>query len=381
MPQGARVRVGLIFGGRSGEHEISIRSAASVAAAIDRDRFEVTMIGIDLEGRWRLYSDESFRLITEGSEAPALTEVVPVAAAGRGSLLDLRQPQHRLPPIDVVFPILHGPYGEDGTIQGLLELADLPYVGAGVLGSAVGMDKDVQKRLLRDSGLPVVEFEAVTARQGATDPQEVAQRALALDLPVFVKPANLGSSIGISKVADGAALGAAIEEALAYDTKIVIEEGLDAREIECSVLGNEDPRASLPGEIEPGAEFYDFDAKYDADSRARLIIPAPLSPSLVDQVRELAIAAFAATECAGMARVDFLLERSSDELYVNELNTIPGFTSISMYAKLWEATGIPYRELITRLIELALERHAARERIGRARRAGGRPVSTSQRDR
>ncbi len=367
MAGGGKIRVALIFGGRSGEHDISIRSAQSIVEAIDRTRFELTLIGIDLQGRWHLYSDESFRLLAQGSGAQASTEVVPVARSEGRNLVDLERPQNPLPPLDVVFPILHGPFGEDGTIQGLLELADLPYVGSGVLGSAIGLDKDVQKRLLRDSGIPIVPFESATMHQWVASPETVQRRALALGLPLFVKPANLGSSIGISKVSVAGDLHAAIEAAFAYDAKIVVEPGIDAREIECSVLGNDEPQASLPGEIDPGAEFYDYEAKYDPDSRARLIIPAPLTKDLVEEVRRLAIRAFQAIECAGMARVDFLLERGTDTLYVNELNTVPGFTSISMYAKLWEASGLSYRDLIAKLISLALERHAGRARIGRAR--------------
>ena len=368
MARGGKIRVGLIFGGRSGEHEISIRSARSVVDAIDRSRFELTLIGIDVSGSWHLYSDDGFRLLAQGGAAAAVTEVVPISGSDGRNLVNVSRPESPVPPLDVVFPILHGPYGEDGTIQGLLELADLPYVGSGVLGSAIGMDKDVQKRLLRDSGIPIVPFVAATASRWAAEPEEIEQCALALGLPLFVKPANLGSSIGISKVTAAGRLRGAIEGAFAYDTKVIIERGIDAREIECSVLGNDDPRASVPGEIEPGAEFYNYEAKYDADSHARLIIPAPLTPVLVARVRDLAVRTFQTIECAGMARVDFLLDRRTSDLYVNELNTIPGFTSISMYAKLWEASGVPYRELITRLIDLALERHEARARIGSARR-------------
>jgi D-alanine-D-alanine ligase len=271
-----------------------------------------------------------------------------------------------LPDLDVVFPLLHGPYGEDGTIQGLLDMLDVAYVGVGVLGAAVCMDKDVCKRLLRDAGIPVVPFEVVTARRWASEPAAVRAAAARLGSPLFVKPASLGSSLGVERVATPAELDAAIARALALDRKILIERGIDGREIECAVLGNDDPQVSVPGEIVPGEAFYSFADKYAADSQARLLIPAPLADEVRDTVRHLARRAFVALECSGMARVDFFLERATEQLYVNELNTIPGFTSISMYPKLWEASGLSGRALVTRLIELGLERHAARRpQVGR----------------
>jgi D-alanine-D-alanine ligase len=255
---------------------------------------------------------------------------------------------------------LHGTFGEDGTIQGLLDFIGLPYVGAGVIGSAIGMDKDVQKRLLRAAGVPVVDFDVVTRREWDEDRAGARARVARLGGPLFVKPANLGSSVGISRARGEGELDAAMNEAFRYDRKVVVEREVRAREIECSVLGNEDPQASLPGEIVAGEEFYSYEAKYSSKSTARLLIPAPLSERLVEELRSLAVRAYRTIECVGMARVDFFLERDSERLYVNELNTIPGFTSISMYPKLWEASGVSFTQLVTRLIELAIERHAAR---------------------
>ncbi len=263
--------------------------------------------------------------------------------------------------IDVVFPALHGTYGEDGTIQGLLDMANLPYVGAGVLGSSVGMDKDVMKRLLQHAGLPIVDFLVVLDHQWQARKQAIRKDIESqLGYPCFVKPANLGSSVGISKVKNAAALDAAMDLAAQYDRKIIIEKGLEVREIECSVLGNDDPLASLPGEIVPSHEFYDYEAKY-LDESSRLLIPAPLEESQTNAIQELAIRTFLVTECSGLARVDFFLEKKTNLIYVNEINTLPGFTSISMYPKLWQATGLGYVELIDRLIQLAIERHQARQ--------------------
>jgi D-alanine-D-alanine ligase len=357
-----KVRVGLLFGGRSPEHPISIRSARSLVAALDRDRFIPVLIGIDPTGRWHLVGEDVFRQLETRSDERGTNEIIPtslrkMATSGRHNETD------GTPSVDVIFPILHGAYGEDGTVQGLLEMLDLPYVGAGVLGSAVGMDKDIQKRLLREAGIAVVPFLTVTERWWHEAPQDVADRAAALGYPLFAKPANLGSSVGVHKVNTGADLHAAITDALSYDPKILIERGINAREIECSVLGNDDPQASVPGEIVAGADFYSYDAKYSNSSTSELRIPAPLPPELSAAVRALAVRTFQVLECSGMARVDFFLDRDSNVLYVNELNSIPGFTSISMYPKLWEATGLSYRDLVTRLIELAFERHATRERL------------------
>jgi len=359
----AKPRVGVIFGGRSGEHPISIRSSRYVVDSLDRTRFDLVLVGIDRRGGWHLCSEAQYRAIAQEVTGAGTTPVVPVPRQGRCGLLDPGKPGPLLADLDVVFPILHGPYGEDGTIQGLLEMLDVPYVGVGVLGAAVCMDKDVCKRLLRDEGVPIVPFEVVTARRWAREPAAVRAAAVRLGSPLFVKPASLGSSLGVSKVASPAELDGAIERALAVDSKILIERGIDGREIEVAVLGNDEPQASLPGEIVPGEAFYSFDDKYAADSHARLLIPAPLPDALREAVRDTAVRAFRALACTGMARVDFFLERGTERLYVNELNTIPGFTSISMYPKLWEASGVPGRALVTRLIDLALERHAARARL------------------
>jgi D-alanine-D-alanine ligase len=368
MAAGRRLRVGVIFGGRSGEHEISIRSARFIVESLAQAEFDLTLIGIDRTGGWHLLRAETFAAI--GHEVPASgAGIIPSPRPGACRLVDLDDPYGPEHTLDVVFPVLHGPYGEDGTIQGLLDMIDVPYVGAGVLGSAVGMDKDVQKRLLRDAGLPIVPFEVVNDRQWKRDAELVRAAAARLGMPLFVKPANLGSSVGITKVAEAAGLDGAIAHALRYDGKILIERGVDAREIECAVLGgNEEPEASVPGEIVPGAEFYSYDAKYDDGSRAQLLIPAPLSREETETVRELSLRAFRVLDCSAMARVDFLLDRTTGKLYLNELNTIPGFTSISMYPKLWEASAVGARELVARLLRLALEHHR-----NRARRSQPRP--------
>jgi D-alanine-D-alanine ligase len=356
-------RVGVIFGGRSGEHPISIRSSRYVVDSLDRSRFEAVLVGIDRSGGWHLCSEAEYRAIDQEVSEAAGVSVVPVSRRGRCGLVDPRHPAQGLPDIDIVFPILHGPYGEDGTIQGLLDMLGVPYVGVGVLGAAVCMDKDVCKRLLRDAGVPVVPFEVVTARRWQREPSTVRAAAARLGSPLFVKPASLGSSLGVSKATTPAALDAAIEGALALDAKVLIERGIDGREIEVAVLGNDEPRASLPGEIVPGEAFYSFDDKYAAGSHARLLIPAPLPDSLRDTIRDLAVRAFIALACSGMARVDFFLEKATERIYINELNTIPGFTPISMYPKLWEASGLGARALVSELLELALDRHAARRRV------------------
>jgi D-alanine-D-alanine ligase len=386
-----KIRVGILFGGRSGEHEVSLLSAASVFNAIDKDNYEVVPIGITKEGRW-VTSTDAERLLhgkfedhkhlragdpeaTAGAAVLARGEsvVVPPEPQRHGSITPFetdassqaptRRAADRAIDVDVIFPVLHGTFGEDGTIQGLLELADMPYVGAGVLGSAAGMDKDVMKRLFRDAGLPIVKH--VTVLRSAWREQPKNARKLiegALKYPVFVKPANLGSSVGISKVHDSSELAAAMDEAAQFDRKLVIEQGVGgskakAREIECSVLGNDNPMASVPGEIVPIKEFYDYDAKYLVEG-SRPIIPAKLPKGKQKEVQRLAIAAFQAVDCAGLARVDFLMDPRSGKMYVNEINTMPGFTSISMYPKLWAASGLTYSELIDRLIVFGLERHA-----------------------
>jgi len=320
-----KLRVAVLYGGRSGEHEVSLRSAESIIGGLDADRYEVLRFFIGKDGKWDPHP------------------IVPEPGANPG--------------IDVVFPALHGTFGEDGTLQGLLDLADLPYVGAGVLGSSVGMDKDVMKRLCRERGLPVVDYVAV--RRHYANPQLIAET---LGFPVFVKPANLGSSVGISKANNEEELRGALAVAGQYDRKIVVERAITGRELECAVIGNELPEASLPCEILPSREFYDYEDKYLCD-QAQFRLPAELTPTQTEQVRSLAVACFQATECEGMARVDFFLERETGRLYVNEINTIPGFTSISMFPRMWEASGLPYPRLLDRLIELALERHAARKSI------------------
>jgi len=357
-----KLRLGLIYGGRSAEHAISIRSARSVFAALDRGRYDIALVALDRRGHWFLSDERALVGCGENAGGKSEDEVVPVPGAAPATcrFLPIAAPAAASVEVDVVFPVLHGPFGEDGTIQGLFEMLGVPYVGAGVLGSAIGMDKDVQKRLLRDAGIPIVPFEVVREGEWRAAPAEVRRRVSSLGATVFVKPANLGSSVGISRATNDAELSAAIEEALRYDRKILVERAIDAREIECAVLGNDDPQASLPGEIAPGEAFYSYDDKYGADSKARLMIPAALSDESITAVRTLAVQAFRVLELRGMARVDFFLERGSDRLYLNEPNTIPGFTSISMYPKMWEATGLSYPELANRLVQLALEATAKR---------------------
>ena len=354
-------RVAVLFGGRSAEHEISCISARSVIDALDPGRNEVVAIGITKEGRWHLLPGPP-ALPAEAGRMPEVTEDVgrTVELVTEGAASELVTVDGVREPIDVVFPVLHGPMGEDGAVQGMFELAGVPYVGAGVLGSAIGMDKAVQKVLFASAGLPVLPWEVVREPDWEEDPEGVAARAEALGYPVFVKPATLGSSVGISKAADHPGLEEALAEAFRYARKAVLERGLTgAREIECAVLGNDDPVASVCGEIVPrGHEFYDYTAKYlDADG-AELRIPARLDAEVAVRVQRMAVAAFQAVECWGMARVDFFLDPDG-ALWVNEINTIPGFTSISMYPKLWEASGLGYAALIERLLDLAVERRAA----------------------
>lgn len=355
-----KIRVGIVFGGQSAEHEVSLQSAKNIIDAIDTQKYEVVLIGIDKSGGWHLQSADHFLLHAANPELIRLNAssddlaIVPEKQEQKFLSLNQRQP---IGPIDVVFPILHGPYGEDGTIQGLLKLADLPFVGAGVLGSAVGMDKDVMKRLLRDAGIPTAKFLAITSRTRNT--LEFQHVEATLGLPCFVKPANLGSSVGISKVHDEKEFVHALDHAFQYDRKVLIEEYIQGREIECSVLGNDDPIASIPGEIIPDHskhQFYSYEAKYIDAHGAALQIPADLPPYLIQQVQTLAISTFKVLCCEGMARVDCFLTEG-ERVVINELNTIPGFTKISMYPKLWEASGIAYPQLIDRLIQLALERY------------------------
>ncbi len=357
----ARLTIGVVFGGRSGEHEISLVSARSIMAALDRERYEVVPIGITRDGRWLTTGDPMARLeaLCAGQEDPGPSEELP---AGRNELVPGIGPAG-FPRVDVVFPVLHGPYGEDGTIQGLLEMAGIAYVGAGVLGSALAMDKIASKLVLLAQGLPVVDFCQTTRARWQEEPAPfIAAVEERLGYPCFVKPANLGSSVGITKAHDRDELRVALALAAEYDRRLLVERAVDAREIEVSVLGNEDPQPSVPGEIVPSREFYDYAAKY-ADDRSALLIPAPLPAELSERIRGLAVQAYRALDVAGMARVDFLVDRATLAVYVSELNTIPGFTAISMYTKLWEASGLPYPQLLDRLIELARERFAQRQRF------------------
>jgi D-alanine-D-alanine ligase len=356
-----RRRVAVLFGGRSAEHEISCISARSVIDALDPGSIEVVPIGISRDGRWHRLSGPP-ALPTETGMMPEVTDGsgAEVELAAESGSRELVAADGSREPIDVVFPVLHGPFGEDGAIQGLFELADVPYVGAGVLGSAIGMDKDVQKRLFLQAGLPVGPFETVHEKGWEDDPESVEASAEALGYPVFTKPATLGSSVGVSRVHDAAELAAGLAEAFRYARFAIVERAAEgAREIECAVLGNDEPVASVAGEIVPeGHDFYDYEAKYLDEHGARLLIPAALEPEMLEEVQRLAVAAFRTTRCSGMARVDFFL-MGEDELWVNELNTIPGFTSISMYPKLWEASGLDYGDLVQRLLDLAIERHDA----------------------
>jgi D-alanine-D-alanine ligase len=355
----------VLFGGRSAEHEISCISARSVMDALDPERFDVVPVGITKQGRWHLMAGPP-ALPSETGRLPEVTAGAGsgVALAGETASRELVAADGSRAPIDVVLPVLHGPMGEDGAVQGMFELADVPYVGAGVLGSAIGMDKAVQKVLFASAGLPVGPWEAVREPEWLEDPEGVAARVEALGYPAFTKPATLGSSVGIVKVHAAGELEAAMAESFTYARKAVVERAVEgAREIECAVLGNDDPVASVCGEIVPtGHEFYDYAAKYLDDEGARLDIPAEIDPADQARVQRMAVAAFQAVECWGLARVDFFLR--GDDLFVNEINTIPGFTSISMYPKLWEASGLAYGELIERLIDLAVERHEA-ERVKR----------------
>ena len=345
----SKIRIAVLFGGRSGEHDVSVRSAASVLQALDREKYEVIPIAITREGRW-LSPTESSRLLPAEAQGALSTAAAVVVSREPGSTSGA----------DVVFPVLHGTFGEDGTVQGLLELANVAYVGAGVLASAAAMDKDVMKRLFRERRLAAVDYVAFLRDKRAEMVSEVEQR---FGYPMFVKPANLGSSVGISKARSAADFAAAMELALQFDRKVVIEAAVpNAREIECAVLGNDSPETSIPGEAIPSREFYDYEAKY-LDEGLRLLIPAPLADTHVAEIRRMAIGAFRAVDGAGMSRVDFLVASDTGETFVNELNTIPGFTPVSMYPKLWEASGLPYPALLDRLIALALERHAAKQRL------------------
>lgn len=349
-----KLRVGVLFGGQSGEHEVSLASAKGIIEAIDSTKYEVVPIGVTKTGQWLTGPTVYQQLLEAAEEHSALLEVNESVFANKSLTLSLPHTG----PLDVIFPVLHGPYGEDGTVQGLLELMNLPYVGAGVVSSAAGMDKAISKDVFRAHGLPIVIHRTFLRYQWQTHSKQiVAECEAAMPYPMFVKPANLGSSVGIHKAKDKASLKAGIVDAFRYDRKIVIEQGLNAREIEVSVLGNDKPIASVPGEIIPSREFYSYASKY-IDQDSELLIPAPLEADYVDLIQQLAIMAYQALDCAGLARCDFFIEPETGEVFVNELNTMPGFTPISMYAKLWAASGIAYPELIDRLIQLALERYA-----------------------
>ena len=356
-----KIRVGILFGGKSAEHEVSLQSAKNVVDAIDKDKYEVSLIGIDKTGKWLLPNKSQFllnesdpKLIKLNKENEESVALIPQSGGELTNLSD--ESSHTA--IDVVFPILHGPFGEDGTVQGLLKLSGVPFVGAGVLGSAVGMDKDVMKRLLRDAGIPIGKF-LVLKEQDAMDFNTIVG---ALGLPFFVKPANLGSSVGVNKVKDEETFDAAVREAFEYDTKILAEEFIDGRELECAVLGNDDPSASGVGEVIPEQEFYSYSAKYIDENGARLEIPAKIPEEVSERVRELAVKTFKTLACEGLGRIDFFLKKDGS-LLVNEINTIPGFTKISMYPQLWATAGVSYPELINRLIELAIERFQREQRL------------------
>jgi len=362
-----RLRIGVLFGGRSTEHEVSILSAQSIISAMDPDRFEPVPLYIDKEGRWlvggslkRLVSDDAAREYVYLPPDPTQHSLIP--ADGFPSLAREEAQGVGLPPLDAVFPIFHGLNGEDGTIQGLLELANIPYVGAGVLGSALGLDKIYMKRAFAAVGLPVVDYLAITRRKYEQDPDAfIALVEQRIGYPCFSKFANSGSSVGTTKAHNRAELAEGLRLAASFDRKILVERAVDARELEVSVLGNDDPQASVVGEVVPAHEFYDYEAKY-LDEGSRLLIPAPIESNVADEVRAMALKAFQAVDAAGMARVDFFLERTTGRIILNELNTIPGFTRISMYPKLWEASGLAYPKLIERLVELAIERHNDKQR-------------------
>lgn len=359
----SKLRVGVVFGGRSGEHEVSLVSASSVIRALDKSKYDVVPIGITEEGRW-LSSDNAVQLLKDKQGLERLPERFLAPEPNRRALVSLDGVGEESTRLDVVFPVIHGTYGEDGTLQGLLELANIPYVGPGVLGSALGMDKIVQKQLFNEAGLPIVKyiwFLSSECRENAKKVITATEKKIRY--PLFIKPANTGSSVGITKAHNREELHAAIETASGYDRKVIIEQGVaGVREIECAVLGNDNPEASVLGEIIPSNEFYDYDAKY-VDGKSRAVIPAKLPRSVVNRVRKLAIEAFRVLDCAGMSRVDFFVTKKSNKIFLNEINTIPGFTSISMYPKLWEASGISYSQLLDRLIQLAIERHKEKSSV------------------
>jgi D-alanine-D-alanine ligase len=364
-----RLRILVVFGGRSGEHEVSLQSARAVMAALQQAGHQVIPLGITRQGRWLVGGDPLRALLSgePGGERP----VTMLPEPGRAGLVSIPEREDHLesvggpPPIgsvDLVFPVLHGTFGEDGTVQGLFELASVAYAGAGVLGSALGMDKVLQKGLWRGLGLPVVDFVVVRRHELEDDPEAVMNRVeAAVGYPCFTKPANLGSSVGVSKARNRAELREGLEDAAGYDSKLLVERGIDARELEVGVLGNDEPIASVVGEIVPGADFYDYRAKY-LDTGSQALIPAEIAPETADEVRRMAVEAFKAIDGSGLARVDFFLERGSGRLFLNEINTMPGFTQISMYPKLWEASGVSFSDLVTRIAKLGIERFEERAR-------------------
>lgn len=364
MALSTKKRLVVLFGGRSGEHEVSLESARSVLSVLNREKYEIFPVGISHEGLWYSGAQVLDRMASGDLQGLSRTTLLP--EPGKPALLKVENGSMELiSPIDIVFPVLHGTFGEDGTLQGLLELADLAYVGAGVLGSSVGMDKGVFKDVMLANHIPVVESRLLLRSDIETDLNQVVQQIEeAFGFPVFVKPANLGSSVGISKCLNASDLGEGLLEAARFDRRILVERGVNAREIEVSVLGNDHPRASVPGEVLPSRDFYSYESKY-VDGTSGLLIPAPLPETQAEEIRSLAIKAFTATDCSGMARVDFFLDRDDGRLYLNELNTLPGFTSISMYPKLWQASGLPYEQLVDTLIDLALERKSDRDRTER----------------
>lgn len=357
-----KTRVAVIFGGRSGEHEVSLLSAASVIEAINKDKYEVIPIGITKQGQW-LTSNDALQVLQNGTGEAIPTGLLGDPTKNKLVTFDAKTNEiSDLGNIDVIFPVLHGTFGEDGTIQGLFELANIPYVGAGVLASSAGMDKAIMKALFAQKGLPQCKFLAFLRKEWETDPANIShQIASELGFPCFVKPANLGSSVGISKATNLEELKSAMNNAAKYDRKIIIEEFIDGREIEVAVLGNDEPVASVPGEIVFSNDYYDYNAKY-ADGKSQMRIPADIPYDIANKVRQYAVEAFKAIDSSGLSRADFFITKSTGQIYINEINTLPGFTKFSMYPKMWEATGIPYDKLIDKLIELAMERHADKNR-------------------
>lgn len=374
-----KIRVGVIFGGRSAEHEVSLNSAKSVIRALNPAKYDIGLIGITTEGRWINFGEvtalpegqavEPAKLLDASNSGRESASTIEVDDTGRALVVSPAEALSRGEPFEVVFPVLHGPYGEDGTIQGLLEMADVPYVGCGVLASAAGMDKDIAKQLFKVNGIPIIEYEVIkrktweaTATDSAGREALVKQIAAKIGYPCFVKPVNMGSSVGVMRANTDAELVTALDNASRYDRKLMVEKGIKPRELEVAVLGNDEPVASVVGELVHVSEFYDYEAKYKNSAGMSFYIPAEIPAQVSERIRTLAVQAYQILDCAGMTRVDFFMDRDSGELYLNEVNTIPGFTSLSMYPMMWEASGVSYPELVDKLIELALERHADKNR-------------------